>query len=303
EIKQGEEYHLFLSYRESVSELVKDRGGGKVRLSTPLSMNFNWTIRHFELKVFVPYGSTFSIQNAVETIEDTSSRETTLNSSVQKRGLGLGFSLFNKLGVKVTFDDFTPLSNRIVNLDFGLDPFVFAKEPISITLIFFILGLVYAVARNFSFGFKPKRIAIDEIPIDLIREFVKSYEEKTALREQLLRLDRKRKSKNISAREYEQTRIILTNRQQRIDRALVNVSRRLADEGSRYRIAMRSIEVAEANREDILLNIESLEKKKTQGRIGKEAYAKLKLNYDKQLRKANNEVDKVLIELRSLLTK
>ena len=68
-------------------------------------------------------------------------------------------------------------------------------------------------------------------------------------------------------------------------------------------MAMEEGNTVPANREAILLNIDSLEKKKTQGRIGKEAYAKLKLNYDKQLRKANNDVDKVLIELRSLLTK
>ena len=66
---------------------------------------------------------------------------------------------------------------------------------------------------------------------------------------------------------------------------------------------MRSIEVAEASREDYLQNLESLEKKKAQGRIGKDAYNKLKIDYDKKLRKANNDIDKVLIELRNLLTK
>jgi hypothetical protein len=65
---------------------------------------------------------------------------------------------------------------------------------------------------------------------------------------------------------------------------------------------MRSIEVAEASREDYLINIESLEKKKSQGRIGKEAYARLKIDYDKKLKKSNNSIDKVLIELRNLLT-
>ena len=303
EIDQDTEYHLYLSYRESVSELVKDRGGGKISLSIPLSMNFNWTVREFELDIFIPHGSSYSRQKIVETIESATLRQTTFNSSVQKRELGFGFGFFNKPGIKVNFTELTPLSNKIVNIDFGLDPFVFLKTPFSIVLFVLTLGIIYALVRNISFGARPRAVSLEEIPLDLIREFVKSYEEKTALREQILRLDNKRKSKNISAREFEQTRTILLNRQQRIDRTLVNVSSKLSDEGPRYRVAMRSIEVAEANREAILLNIDSLEKKKTQGRIGKEAYAKLKLNYDKQLRKANNDVDKVLIELRSLLTK
>ncbi|WP_455143707.1 hypothetical protein [Candidatus Hodarchaeum mangrovi] len=303
EIEQDAEYHLYLSYREPVSELVKDRGGGKVRLSIPLSMNFNWTVREFELNIFVPHGSSYSRQKFVETIETATLRQATLNKSIQKRELGIGFGIFNKPGVQINFTDITPLSNKIINIDFGLDPFVFFKVPLSISFFFLSLGIIYALARNLSFGLRPRGIVIEEIPLDLIREFVKSYEEKTALREQIIRLDKKRKSKNISAREFEQTRTILLNRQQRMDRALVNVSSKLSDEGTKYRVSMRSIEVAEANREAILLNIDSLEKKKTQGRIGKEAYAKLKLNYDKQLRKANNDIDKVLIELRSLLTK
>jgi len=303
EIEQDAEYHLYLSYREPVSELVRDRGGGKVRLSIPLSMNFNWTVREFELNIFIPHGSSYSKQKFVETVETAILRQATLNRSVQKRELGLGFGFFNKPGVQINFTDLTPLSNKIINIDFGLDPFVFFKVPLSISLFFLSLGIIYAFVRNLSFGLRPRGIAIEEIPLDLIREFVKSYEEKTALREQIIRLDKKRKSKNISAREFEQTRTILLNRQQRIDRSLVNVSSKLSDEGPKYRVSMRSIEVAEANREAILVNIDSLEKKKTQGRIGKEAYAKLKLNYDKQLRKANNDVDKVLIDLRSLLTK
>ncbi|MHA1206668.1 MAG: hypothetical protein ACTSSO_03745, partial [Candidatus Hodarchaeales archaeon] len=172
-----------------------------------------------------------------------------------------------------------------------------------LSVFFLAIGIIYAVMRNFTFGIKTKKFSLDEIPLDLIKNFVKSYEEKTALREQLLRLDRKRKSKNITAREYEQTKIILRNQQRGNDRTLVSVSQKLSDEGTRFRVSMRSIEVAEASREDYLMNIESLERKKTQGRIGKEAYARLKIDYDKKLRKSNNSIDKVLIELRTLLTK
>ncbi len=300
QIEKNSKYNLYLSYQEQVSDLMKDLGGGKVQLQIPISMNINWTIQRFEFNLLLPHGSSYNLTSITSGIEQRTLRDSTYNSSIRQREL---LGIFDKNGFKVNFEDFTPLSNRYISINFGLSFLYFAKTPFSICILFLALGIAYTIIRNISFGFKTSTIVLEEIPLDLIKKFVKASEEKTAIREQILKLDRKRKSKNISAREYEQTRIILRNRQQGIERSIVTVSRKLSEESSRYRISMRSIEVAEANREDILQNIESLERKKTQGRIGKEAYAKLKINYDKQLRKANNEVDKVLIDLRSLLTK
>jgi uncharacterized protein (DUF736 family) len=300
QIEQGAEYYMILSYQEPSSEIINRLGGGKVQLITSLSMNFNWTIEEFELNILFPFGSSFNREKIQNVTSQSSLRAPISNDHIQKKEF---LGIFNKGGISLKFENITPLSNREMKVEFGLNPFYQLNTPLSFTLFFLGIGVIYALVRNISFGFKPKKLALDEIPLDLIKNFVKSYEEKTAVREQILRLDRKRRSKNISAREYEQTRIILKNQQQRNDRAIVSVSRQLSEKSPRYRISMRSIEVAEASREDFLKNIESLESKKAQGRIGKEAYAKLKVDYDKKLRKANNDIDKVLIELRNLLTK
>lgn len=300
QIDREEAYDLDLSYQEQISDITKDIGGGKIQLLIPLSMNFNWTVHQFEFNLLLPHGSSYNLTSLVGTLEDEISRETNNISTAREREL---LGIFDKTGPRIIIEDLTPLSNQYIKITFSPFPLYFVQTPLSICILFFVLGLAYILIRNLSFGLKPKRVILEEIPIDLIKEFVKTYEEKTALREQVLRLDRKRKSRKISAREYEQTQKILRNQQQRNDRTIVTASRKLAEESPRYRISMRSIEVAEANREDILQNIESLERKKAQDRISKEAYAKLKLNYDRQLRKANNEVDKVLIDLRSLLTK
>ncbi len=300
QIEQGAEYNLALSYREKTKDIAKDIGSGKVELQIPLSMNFDWIVKSFEFSLLLPWGSDFSNQNILGIIENTTSRTSLSISQVTNRGL---LGLFNKNGPKVIFNEFTPLNNKEVTITFGLSPFYLLQTPLSICFLIFILGFSYTIIRNISFGFKRKITSLEEIPLDLIKDFVKTYEEKTAIREQMLRLDRKRKSRNINSREYEKTKMLLKNRQLRADQSIVTASKKLGEEGPRYRVSMRSIEVAEANREDILKNIDSLERKKNQGRIGKEAYAKLKVSYNKQLRKANNEIDKVLIDLRSLLTK
>ena len=300
QLDPGKEYNLSLSYREKSSNIARDMRNGKIELQIPITMNFNWIVREFEYKLLLPWISTYNRTDMVERIEDSTTRyPIEITGTSEKELLGL----FNKEGLKIVFDDFTPLSIKDITLTFGLSPFYPLYMPLSICVMFFIIGFAYTIIRNLSFGYKRRIIKIEEIPLDLIKEFVKTYEEKTAIREQMLRLDRKRKSKNISSREYEKTKTLLKNRQKRADQSIVTASRKLGEEGPRYRVSMRSIEVAEANREDILKNIDSLERKKNQGRIGKEAYAKLKMSYNKQLRKANNEIDKVLIDLRSLLTK
>ncbi|MFX0182573.1 MAG: hypothetical protein ACFE95_05765, partial [Candidatus Hodarchaeota archaeon] len=241
QIEHGDIYDVFLSYQEKGSDIIKVIGSGKLQLKIPISMNFNWTVRQFDFNLLLPFGSSFSSNTIINRTEHGMNRKSNYNSSITQTQL---LGIFNKPGTKIIFENLTPLSNTYVNIDFGITPFFPVFNPLSISLLFLALGIIYTVIRNISFGFKPKRISIEEIPIDLIRRFVKSYEEKTAIREQILRLDRKRKSKNISAREYEKTRIILNNRQQRTDRAIVNVSQKLAEEGQRYRIAMRKIEVA-----------------------------------------------------------
>jgi hypothetical protein len=299
EIEKGEVYLLQLSYRERTSDIASDLGNGRIQLHLPLTLANNWTIHQFEFSLLLPFGSTFNLDEAVNITEQKTLRSVLESSTITEREF---LGLFDRIGIHLMYEELTPLSIHYIDFIAGLAPVYPFYQPLSIFLFLLVLGIVYTLVRNVSFGISPRRVLLDEIPLDLIRNFVKNYEEKTAVRAQILRLDKRRKTKKISAREYEKTRTLLNNRLEQADRTIVSVSRKLADESRRYRIVMRTIEVAEANREDILLNIDSLERKKTQGRIGKEAYAKLKLSYDKQLQSANNEIDKVLIELRALLT-
>lgn len=299
EIEQDDVYVLQMSYRERTSDIASDLGNGKFKLHIPLTLASNWTIRQLEFNLLLPYGSTFDPQGIVNTTEQQTLRKVLVNSAITEREF---LGLFDRTGIQLMYEDLTPLSIKYVDIIAGLAPLYPFYQPLSIIIFLLTIGILYTLVRNVAFGIGHRQVLLEEIPLDLIRNFVRNYEEKTAIRAQILRLDKKRKTKKISAREYEKTRTLLNNRLVQADRSIVKVSRKMADEGQRYRIAMRTIEVAEANREDILLNIESVERKKTQGRIGKEAYAKLKLSYSKQLRNANNEIDKVLIELRTLLT-
>lgn len=305
-IADSDIYKLNFEYTGSIKDYLSDLGNGKVRLTMPLSFDFNWTIQDFKFSVYFPHGSTYSTDKIVSGIQNDTTNYIIGNfidkqtQSVHSQEL---LNIFNKPGFKIGFSELTPLNNRVVDIDFGLDPFYFIKVPLTFIIFLFALGLIYTLLRNLSFGFKSTQRVYDEIPVQSIRNFVKIYEEKTALRERIFRLEMKRQSKKISQRDYEQTLTILKNKQSENDKQLVSMTKKFSEKGQRYALVMRTIQVAETEREDILKNIETLESRKSTGRISKEVYNKIKLEYEKKLRKANNDIDKVLIELRALLSK
>ena len=76
----------------------------------------------------------------------------------------------------------------------------------------------------------------------------------------------------------------------------------LMKKGRKYQDFILGIEAAEVEREDALVLIERLEQRRSQGRISREAFMKVRREYEKRLRKATNTIDRTLIEMRSLLT-
>ncbi|MHA1167050.1 MAG: hypothetical protein ACTSRU_04450, partial [Candidatus Hodarchaeales archaeon] len=95
---------------------------------------------------------------------------------------------------------------------------------------------------------------------------------------------------------------IYNNKQIDIDRQLVHSTKELSKIGTRYRDACRNIQLAESEREDIIKNLENLEKRKKASRIDRETYIRLQRQYEKRLKRSNSTIDKVLIDLRSMLT-
>jgi hypothetical protein len=214
-------------------------------------------------------------------------------------GSGL-FNLIRRPYREWTYLNPTEDGSQLIKIYYDAGFLWIATSPLIFSFGFFLLGLAYIGVRSIRIGGEAYT-EVKEIPYELIENYVRTYEEKTAIRERIRRLDRQRKTGKATDREYQKAKRILQNKLTDIDRNLVDSTRTLAKKGRAYEAFTHSIEVAEAEREDVLANLERLEKRKTAGRIGKDAYRRLKNNYERRLKKANNTVDRVLIELRSLI--
>jgi chromosome segregation ATPase len=170
-------------------------------------------------------------------------------------------------------------------------------------VFFLIIGIVLVAVRATSYRLTPVVGSIKEkedVPFDLVEGFVRFYQEKTAIRQRMNDLDSKRG--RLKKGDYDKQKQTLESKATNTDRDLMKYTQTLSDKGGRYREAVRQIEIAEATLDDILRNITDLNKKKRQKRIRSEIHARLLDDYTKKLKRANTTIERVLVDLRSLLT-
>ncbi|MHA2270851.1 MAG: hypothetical protein ACXACI_03245 [Candidatus Hodarchaeales archaeon] len=291
-IQGNDTYKFSITYTRELKHVLDGDVLGTQRLELWSSSWFNWTVLEFSLKVVFPPGSSFKSDSG---FSDGSSVIRTKGTT----GSGL-LKLIRSPYREWTYSNPTEIGSLIIKIDYDAGYLWIANSPLIFSFGFFLLGLTYVGARTIRFGGEAYT-EVKEIPYELIENYVRTYEEKTAIRERVRRLDKQRKSGKATDREYQKAKRILQNKLTAIERNLVDSTRTLAKKGRAYESFTHSIEVAEAEREDVLANLERLEKRKTAGRIGKDAYRRLKNNYERRLKKANNTVDRVLIELRSFM--
>ena len=133
----------------------------KVQLQIPLSLSFNWTVQKFEWSLLLPSGTKYNITSITDGVETRISRAASFNSSIRKRTL---LGIFDQTGLEISFNDLTPLSNRYLSIEFNFPLVNFIQVPLSICILFFLIGITYIVVRNLSFGLKPKKMIICRVP-------------------------------------------------------------------------------------------------------------------------------------------
>ncbi|MHA2337140.1 MAG: hypothetical protein ACXACX_07545 [Candidatus Hodarchaeales archaeon] len=302
-ISPGEEYKFSLTYQITNKRSLNEKEGfltPAFDLSTPLMTMFNWTVRELNLKIIFPIGASMNfnennnrswLPNSVETVSSPSLFGLEL--------IGLG-----RPTLSLTFEDVSYLRNVEILIHFSMPPIIgWFFEPFLFMVFFLIIGIVLVAVRATSYRLTPVVGSIKEkedVPFDLVEGFVRFYQEKTAIRQRMNDLDSKRG--RLKKGDYDKQKQTLESKATNTDRDLMKYTQTLSDKGGRYREAVRQIEIAEATRDDILRNITDLNKKKRQKRIRSEIHARLLDDYTKKLKRANTTIERVLVDLRSLLT-
>ncbi len=84
---------------------------------------------------------------------------------------------------------------------------------------------------------------------------------------------------------------------------MVKTSQHLSKAGRKYAERVRILQEREDQRLDILNNLRNLEQRRKEGRISKEVYTRRRVDLESQLKKVDSQIERVLLELRNLVTR
>jgi hypothetical protein len=302
-ISPGEEYSFSLTYQITNKRSLNEKEGfltPAFDLSTPLMSMFNWTVRELNVKIVFPIGASMDFDES-----NTRSWLPNINEKISSPSLfGLELVGLGRPTLNLTFEDVSYLRNVEILIHFSMPPIIgWFFEPFLFMVFFLIIGIVLVAVRATSHRLTPVVGSMKEkedVPFDLVEGFVRFYQEKTAIRQRMNDLDSKKG--RLKRGDYDKQKQTLESKAANVDRDLMKYTQTLSDKGGRYRDAVRQIEIAEATRDDILRNILDLNKKKRQKRIRSEIHARLLDDYTKKLKRVNTTIERVLVDLRSLLT-
>lgn len=294
-------YSFKFSYQISHKHRLNEISGflfPEGNITTPAMSIFNWTVRDVSIQIIFPiFADNIRLPDTLWGLSKLDSNITFTSTP--------GLLTIPRPTVKIELSEFSFYNNEAITISYKLTPVIgLFWEPIIFILLFLLFGLFIIVIRSISYsisrGISPTTQTVSQIPFDLIRGFVINYEEKTALRTRLTNLKKKRG--NMRNVDYQKQRQTLLNKQAEVERDIVKFSNQFTNQGARYRDAVRSIELAEAELEQSLGNLRDIELKKKQKRISTDIYNRLRDEDGRRLRRANASIERVLVDLRSLLT-
>ncbi|MEM3060872.1 MAG: hypothetical protein QW265_00495 [Candidatus Bathyarchaeia archaeon] len=136
------------------------------------------------------------------------------------------------------------------------------------------------------------------IPIELIREFVALYDEKTALKAELEKINEDMKRRAISKHEFRRKRKLMDVRLSELNKLLVSVKEKLKEVEARYEEMLKKIARSEAEIEALASSMAQMEIQYRTGKITRDVYESLIVDIQKRINRAKGEIDSTIISLR-----
>ncbi len=208
--------------------------------------------------------------------------------------------------ISITKLNLTSFDNVDLRVGYYMSDLAYYIQPLVYSLIIFMACLLYIGARTLRKDVIEKVIISsedkEEVPIELIQEFVEKYEEKTAIQTRITELDESRRKKKVKAKEYDQQRKILESKLRETIKSLDKTKRSLKEKGRKYRDSIQKIEVSEEKRISVERSISDLRVRYIREKaISKDAYIRILRDYKNQIEKFERDIDREIINLRLLI--
>ena len=252
-------------------------------------------IRNFELNIIFPQGANFQyMYMGNEKVDYTLSKT------------GVMFGLGRRDKVTANFDEISYFDNINIRAGYYMSDIAYFIQPLIFALVIFLACLAYVGVRVLRKDVIDKVIVSpefrDEVPIDLIQDFVEKYEEKSALQIRVSTLDEHRRKKKVKAKEYDIQKKIFEVKLREVISQLDKTKRDLKQISRKYYDVIQKIEINEEKKISIERSIQDLRVRYIREKqISKDAYLRLLKDYQGQIVKFERDIDREIINLRLLI--
>jgi hypothetical protein len=274
-IRGGENYTFKIDYRLSQSNYMKQLDlWGLYNFSLELFPKSPWVIENLKVTITMPKGAELNSK--------------ALNLSDTKAS-----SIFDK---KITFElkGMTNFHDPKFSFTYKSPLFLASLKP----LIWISILETFVIFVSMLIRVEKPLIPTVPIPVELIKEFIMLYDEKTALKAELEKINEKMKRKAISKHEFRRKRKLIDTRLSEINRLLTSAKGKLKEVDARYNEMLRKIDRSEAEIEALTSSMTQVETQYRTGKITKDVYESLNADIQKRINKAKEEIDSIIISLR-----
>lgn len=277
--KQDETLKMKVVYQLPWDKYVTQQGWDNVNLNLNSMNDPYWAPKKLTVKLILPEGArlvNFDSAAAETKVERTVFTET------------ISFIYYNA----------TLFVDPNVSLTFSYVPFWSSFRP---TLW---MGVAVALVGVVVFLWSMRKPAVAapvlRIPIrpEFLRDFVDAYERREKAQLELESLEQQVRRGRIPRRQYKVRKQMLEGRIASLSKDLYNLSQKIRAAGLRYADIMRQLEVAEAEIEGANREIARIEARYRGGELSKEAYRRLREEYERRRDNAKTTIDGVLLRLR-----
>jgi len=284
DIKQNTTYMFNVSYKVPIDELVREDGISFI-LNVDVNPHIPILIREYKINVILPEGLSII--------------EFYLNLHKERAILTKNDNQIIMMAMNITHLYFDSLLIR----------YIVTALPNYSRIFFFsvmigLIAFIYVASRRFLPRYivtKGAYLVEEMIPVDLIREFTDLYDEKIGIILELEKLESDLAAGKVKKREYLSKKATLENELRNTIRKLEPVKEELRKVGRRYNEAVKKLEILEEERESAKASLDFLKRRYRLRKIRKSVYEKLSEEQMKKLRKATEEIDRIIFDLRQLI--
>jgi len=188
----------------------------------------------------------------------------------------------------------SPFSNLAFSMAYQLDPFWASLNPLGWTAM--VEGAFAALALVIVSGSQGSLVASS--PLQLITRFVELCDEKSSMGLEGEKLEDDVNRGAVNRYDYRRRRRVMDLRMVELDKLMVPLKEKLADEQPRYEDRIKRIERAEAELQQVKTSLADLKNQNRTGRISRDLYEQLSGDLSRRKTRAQQAIDNIIIDFR-----